>query len=57
MMIIRIVALVYMVKSYRYLMKREAEKLRKRQRRLEKAKRLRKEQRRALQKKAIEQKN
>ena len=54
---IRCFSLLYMVKSYRYLQKREAEKLRKKQRRIEKVKRLRKEKRRALQKLALEYKN
>jgi hypothetical protein len=54
MIAVRGVGLWYMIKSYRYLLKREAEKLRKRQRRLEKERRIRKEKRRALQKQALE---
>eukprot|EP00347_Sterkiella_histriomuscorum_P010027 403338970 len=57
MIAIRGFALLYMIKSYRYLLKREAEKQRKRQRRIEKDKRIRKETRRALQKLALEYKN
>ena len=48
MIIIRLFAFVYMVKSYKYLQKRENEKFRKRQRRIAKEKRLRKEKRRGL---------